>query len=160
KELIGNGDVETTVVATGTDALKELGATRYDCIVLDLGLPDQGGADLIREMQRQHGARTPPVVVYTAKTLTRREETELRGLSDAIVIKDARSPERLLDETTLFLHRVQSKLPESQRRLLERVQREDVQLSGRKVLVVDDDLRNIFAISTALENYKMIVSYA
>src|SRR5262249_3280237 len=108
----------------------------------------------------RHGPRTPPVVVYTAKALTRREESELRGLSDAIVIKDARSPERLLDETTLFLHRVQSKLPESQRRLLERVQREDVQLSGRKVLVVDDELRNIFAISTALENYKMIVSYA
>jgi CheY-like chemotaxis protein len=160
RELIGNGDVAMTVVATGADALQELAQRRYDCIVLDLGLPDQGGADLIREMQKRHGARTPPVVVYTAKALTRREESELRGLSEAIVIKDARSPERLLDETALFLHRVQSKLPESQRRLLERVQREDVQLSGRKVLVVDDDLRNIFAISTALENYKMIVSYA
>jgi CheY-like chemotaxis protein/CHASE3 domain sensor protein len=160
RDVIGNGDVESTVAGTAAAALKALEETRFDCLVLDLGLPDQSGIDLIREIQRRHGLRSPPVIVYTAKALTRREETELRGLSEAIIVKDVRSPERLLDETALFLHRVQAKLPDAKRRMLERVQRDDALLSGRKVLIVDDDLRNIFAISTALENYKMIVSYA
>jgi CheY-like chemotaxis protein/CHASE3 domain sensor protein len=160
REVVGDGDVDITVVGSAAAALEKLGGGSFDCLVLDLGLPDQSGVDLIREIHRRHGLNSPPVVVYTAKALTRREETELRGLSDAIVVKDVRSPERLLDETALFLHRVQAKLPESKRRMLERIQREDSALSGRKVLVVDDDLRNIFAISTALENYKMAVAYA
>ena len=160
RDVIGNGDVESSVAGTAAAALKALDETRFDCLVLDLGLPDQGGIDLIREIHRRHGLRSPPVIVYTAKALTRREETELRGLSEAIIVKDVRSPERLLDETALFLHRVQAKLPDAKRRMLERVQRDDALLSGRKVLIVDDDLRNIFAISSALENYKMIVSYA
>ena len=160
RDVIGNGDVESTLAGTAAAALEALDETRFDCLVLDLGLPDQGGIDLIREIHRRHGLRSPPVIVYTAKALTRREETELRGLSEAIIVKDVRSPERLLDETALFLHRVQAKLPDAKRRMLERVQRDDTLLSGRKVLIVDDDLRNIFAISTALENYKMIVSYA
>ncbi|HET9444745.1 MAG TPA: response regulator, partial [Steroidobacteraceae bacterium] len=160
RDVIGNGDVESTVVGTAAAALQALETTRFNCLVLDLGLPDQSGVDLIREIHRRHGLRSPPVIVYTAKALTRREETELRGLSEAIIVKDVRSPERLLDETALFLHRVQAKLPDAKRRMLERVQRDDAMLSGRKVLIVDDDLRNIFAITTALENYKMIVSYA
>ena len=160
RDVIGNGDVESTVAGTAAAALAALDETRFDCLVLDLGLPDQGGIDLIREIHRRHGLSSPPVIVYTAKALTRREETELRGLSEAIIVKDVRSPERLLDETALFLHRVQAKLPDAKRRMLERVQRDDTQLSGRKVLIVDDDLRNIFAISTALENYKMVVAYA
>ena len=160
RDVIGNGDVESTVVGTAAAALQALETTRFNCLVLDLGLPDQSGIDLIREIHRRHGLRSPPVIVYTAKALTRREETELRGLSEAIIVKDVRSPERLLDETALFLHRVQAKLPDAKRRMLERVQRDDAMLSGRKVLIVDDDLRNIFAISTALENYKMVVSYA
>jgi signal transduction histidine kinase/DNA-binding response OmpR family regulator/CHASE3 domain sensor protein len=159
-ELIGNSDVHTTAVATAQEALLALETTRFDCLVVDLILPDQNGSEFIKEVQRRHGGRAPPVVVYTGKDLSRREESELRALSEAIIIKNARSPERLLDETALFLHRVQAKLPAATQRLIERVQREDAQLSGRKVLVVDDDLRNIFAISTALENYKMVVAYA
>jgi CheY-like chemotaxis protein len=160
RDVIGDGDVESTVVGTAAAALEALAKTNFNCLVLDLGLPDRSGIDLIREIHRRHGLRSPPVIVYTAKALTRREETELRGLSEAIIVKDVRSPERLLDETALFLHRVQAKLPDAKRRMLERVQRDDTLLSGRKVLIVDDDLRNIFAISTALENYKMVVSYA
>jgi hypothetical protein len=158
--LIGEIDVSTTAVGTGREALEQLETQTFDCIVVDLVLPDRSGADLIRTIQKRLGDRAPPIIVYTAKSLTRGEETELRRLSEAIIMKDARSPERLLDETALFLHRVQAKLPEPKRRILEQVQREDPVLSGRKVLVVDDDVRNIFAITTALESYRMVVLYA
>ena len=159
-ELIGNGDVKTTPAATAGEALDALDQGVFDCIVLDLGLPDMSGAALIREIHKRHADASPPIVIYTAKTLTRDEETELRMLSESIVIKDARSPERLLDETALFLHRGQSKLPEFKRRLLDQVQKKDSVLAGRKVLVVDDDIRNIFAITSALESHQMKVLYA
>ena len=158
--LIGETDVNTTAVATSREAIAALEANTFDCVVVDLGLPDESGVELIRTIQKRFGERAPPVIVYTAKNLTRAEETELRRLSEAIIVKDARSPERLLDETALFLHRVQAKLPEPKRRMLEQVQRDDPVLSGRKVLVVDDDVRNIFAITTALESYRMEVVYA
>jgi signal transduction histidine kinase/CheY-like chemotaxis protein len=159
-ELIGNGDVISTATGTAAGALAALGKNRFDCIVIDLGLPDMSGAKLIAEIQKRYGHHAPPVIVYTCKELTRREETDLRKISESIIIKDVRSPERLLDETALFLHRVQSKLPESKRRMIEQVQKSDSVLSGRKVLVVDDDVRNIFAITSALENHKMQVLYA
>jgi CheY-like chemotaxis protein/CHASE3 domain sensor protein len=160
KELIGNNDVHTTAVGSAAEALKALESERYDCIVMDLILPDQSGADLIREINRRLGLHAPPVIVYTGKELTPREETELRSLSESIIVKDARSPERLLDETALFLHRVQSRLPEAKRRMLEQVRKQDPILTGRRVLVVDDDVRNIFAITAALESYGMIVKFA
>ncbi len=159
-ELIGNGDVAATAVGTGAEALAALEKTRFDCVVLDLGLPDMGGTQLIEEIQKRFGLRAPPVIVYTSKELTRAEETQLRKISESIVIKDVRSPERLLDETALFLHRVQSKLPESKRRMIEQVHQNDSVLSNRKVLVVDDDVRNIFAIASALESHQMQVLYA
>ncbi len=159
-ELIGNGDVVTTAVGTAADALAALEQNRFDCVVLDLGLPDMSGAQLIEEIQKRYGHRAPPIIVYTSKELTRAEETELRKVSESIIIKDVRSPERLLDETALFLHRVQSKLPESKRRMIEQVHKSDSVLSNRKVLVVDDDVRNIFAITSALESHKMQVLYA
>ncbi len=158
--LIGNGDVEATATGTAAEALAALERDRFDCIVLDLGLPDMSGMQLIGEIQKRHGHRAPPIIVYTSKELTRAEETELRKVSESIIIKDVRSPERLLDETALFLHRVQSKLPEAKRRMIEQVQKNDSVLSNRKVLVVDDDVRNIFAIASALESHKMKVVYA
>jgi signal transduction histidine kinase/DNA-binding response OmpR family regulator/CHASE3 domain sensor protein len=159
-DLIGNGDVVATAVGTAGQALAALEESRFDCVVLDLGLPDMRGAQLIGEIQKKHGHRAPPVIIYTSKELTRAEETELRKVSESIIIKDVRSPERLLDETALFLHRVQARLPESKRRMIEQVQKNDSVLSNRKVLVVDDDVRNIFAITSALESYKMQVHYA
>jgi CheY-like chemotaxis protein len=159
-DLIGNGDVHTTAVATAEEALKELAGNRFDCIVLDLGLPDSNGLELIRTIHQRFGVAAPPIVVYTGKELTRAEETELRMISDSIVIKNVRSPERLLDETALFLHRVQNKLPEPKQRMIEQVQKADSLLSARKVLIVDDDVRNIFAITSALEALDMEVQYA
>jgi signal transduction histidine kinase/DNA-binding response OmpR family regulator/CHASE3 domain sensor protein len=159
-ELFGGSDVEIVAAGTATEALKVLGEQRFQCMVTDLGLPDMGGADLIATVQRRLGKRAPPVVIYTGKPLTRTEETELRSVSEAIIIKDASSPERLLDETSLFLHYPPSRLPESRQRLLERARKEDPTLRGRSVLVVDDDVRNIFAITAGLESHHMRVRYA
>jgi CheY-like chemotaxis protein len=159
-DLIGNGDVQSTAVASAAAAFAAMDATHFDCVVLDLGLPDMNGLELIREIHRKYGRQSPPVIVYTGKELSREEETELRLISESIVIKNVRSPERLLDETALFLHRVQAKLPEPKRRMIEQGQKNESVLSGRKVLVVDDDVRNIFAITSALEGSQMQVSYA
>jgi CheY-like chemotaxis protein/CHASE3 domain sensor protein len=160
RELIGNSDVHTTTVGNAAEALAALEKERFDCIVLDLMLPDKSGVELIREINRRLGLHAPPVIVYTGKELSPREETELRSLSESIIVKDARSPERLLDETALFLHRVQARLPEAKRRMLDQVRKQDAVLTGRRVLVVDDDVRNIFALTAALEGYGMIVKFA
>ncbi|HEY9699499.1 MAG TPA: HAMP domain-containing protein [Trichocoleus sp.] len=159
-ELIGNGDVASTAVASGTAALETLKAKRFDCVVLDLGLPDMNGFELIERIKRQPEYRYLPIIVYTAQELTPQEETELRRISDTIIIKDVRSPERLLDETALFLHRVQANLPDSKRLMLEQLQQNDPVLAGKKVLIVDDDVRNIFALTSLLEQYQMQVIYA
>jgi CheY-like chemotaxis protein len=159
-ELIGDQDVKSTAVGSAAEAFAALESVHFDCVVLDLGLPDVNGLQLIRDIQHKLGQHSPPIIVYTGKELTREEETELRMVSDSIVIKSVRSPERLLDETALFLHRVQSRLPESKQRIIERVRKADSLLTGRKVLVVDDDVRNIFAITSALEAFQMEVSYA
>jgi CheY-like chemotaxis protein/CHASE3 domain sensor protein/GAF domain-containing protein len=159
-DLIGNGDVHTTAVGTGEEALALLDQSPFDCIVLDLGLPDLNGVELIRAIHQKLGLAAPPIIVYTGKDMTRAEETELRLISDSIVIKSVRSPERLLDETALFLHRIQTKLPEPKQRMIEQVQKSDSLLRGRRVLIVDDDVRNIFAITSALESLEMEVKYA
>lgn len=160
RELIGNGDVHTTTVGHAAAALAALEAGHYDCVVLDLMLPDKSGVELIREINRRLGLNAPPVIVYTGKELSPAEETELRSLSESIIVKDARSPERLLDETALFLHRVQARLPEAKRRMLDQVRKQDIVLTGRRVLIVDDDVRNIFALTAALEGCGMIVKFA
>ena len=133
---------------------------RFDCMVLDLKLPDMTGFELIENLQKENGGADLPIIVYTGKELTRKEELRLRRVAASIIIKQADSPERLLAETALFLHRVESNLPESQRRMLEQVRRRDPALAGRKVLIVDDDVRNIFALTSTLESYNLNVLHA
>jgi hypothetical protein len=159
-ELIGNGDVKTTAVATGEEALNLLKDERFDCMVLDLKLPDMSGFELIEKLQSDLGRHDLPIIIYTGKELTRKEELHLKKVADAIIVKEASSPERLLAETALFLHRVEADLPDSKRRMLAQVHRCDPVLTGRKVLVVDDDVRNIFALTSALEAHNMEVVHA
>ncbi|MDP8923688.1 MAG: response regulator, partial [Chloroflexota bacterium] len=116
--------------------------------------------ELIQRIKDETGDPSVPIIIYTGKELSRREENQLRRLAETIIIKDVKSPERLLDETALFLHRVEARLPEPKRRMLRELHRSDPVLAGKKVLVVDDDMRNIFALTSALERYQMDVQYA
>src|SRR5439155_23270068 len=111
-DLIGDGDVETTAVDTGSAALEAIARTKFDCLVLDLGLPDMDGFELIERIKHQPHHSNLPIIVYTGKELTPEQEQRLRQLAETVIIKDARSPERLLDQTALFLHRVEAQLPE------------------------------------------------
>jgi HAMP domain-containing protein/CheY-like chemotaxis protein/signal transduction histidine kinase len=159
-DLIGNGDVTTLAVSTGEEALKALASEPFDCMVLDLGLPDMTGFELMERIRKDASLRDLPIVIYTGRDLTRKQETELRRLADTVIVKDVKSPERLLDETTLFLHRVRENLPANKQEMLEAVRHADPVLAGKHVLVVDDDIRNIFALTSLLEGYQMQVSYA
>ena len=158
--LIGNNDIHMVTVDHGAAALEALQSQHFDCMVLDLTLPDISGFDLLDQIASYERLRDLPIVIYTAQELNRKEVTKLKRYAKTIVIKDARSPERLLDETALFLHRSQASLPETQRRMLEEIHALDSGLAGRKVLIVDDDLRNIFALSTLLERQQMQVLFA
>jgi CheY-like chemotaxis protein len=151
RRLLSNGDVEITAVETASEALEQLAATTFDCVVLDFNLPDLSGDDLLEKMAQQDEVSFPPVIVYTGRALSRDEEQRLRRYSRSIIIKDARSPERLLDEVTLFLHQVESKLPPEHQLMLKTARNRDSLLEGRRILVVEDDVRNIFALSSVLE---------
>jgi CheY-like chemotaxis protein/CHASE3 domain sensor protein len=151
RQLLESGDVEITAVPSGADALAALRTTTFDCMVMDLHLPDLSGYDLLEKMAEQEAVAFPPVIVYTGRSLTADEEQRLRRFSRSIIIKDARSPERLLDEVTLFLHQVESELPLERQRMLRAVRDRDASLEGRRVLVVEDDVRNVFALSSVLE---------
>ena len=160
-ELIGgDGDVDITSAASGEEALQILRDRHFDCMVLDLGLPDMNGFEFISRMRNELGIDDIPIVVYTGRELTRKEETELKRMAEAIIVKDARSPERLLDETALFLHRIEANLPEQKRQILEQLHESDPVLAGKKALIVDDDMRNIYALTSLLERHKMDVLYA
>ena len=159
-ELIGNGDVISHPVDSGEAALAALDAQAFDCVVLDLRLPGMSGFELMKAIRDRPGCRRMPIIVYTGKELTREEEAELRTLSESIIVKDVRSPERLLDETALFLHRVEANLPDPKRGMLRRLPETDPALSGKTVLLVDDDSRHLFAITTILEQHEMKVIYA
>ncbi len=157
-DLIGNGDdVRIKAVASGKDALAALKKKRYDCIVLDLKLPDISVADLLEAIQGFDLTRDVPVIVYGSGELPQQEQERLKSLALKGIVKEVRTPERLLDETALFLHRVVSKLPEERRQMLEKLYLSADSLAGRQVLVVDDDVRNIFALTAVLERHKMAV---
>jgi CheY-like chemotaxis protein len=155
--LLGHDDIEIETAATGAAALEKLRGSVFDCCVVDLRLPDMSGFQLLEVLQAEPALREIPVVVFTGKELTADEEARLRVVAKSIVLKDVQSPERLFDETSLFLHRVVADLPEDKRRMLERLHGSTEVLNGRKVLVVDDDARNIFALTTFLENQGMEV---
>jgi CheY-like chemotaxis protein len=160
-ELIGAGDdVAITAVGTEQEALAALAETRFDCMVLDLKLPDTTGFALLEKLKKDKSYHYLPVIIYTGKDLTRREETRLRKYAETIIVKDARSPERLLDETALFLHRVEAQLPVEKRRMIEQLHGDEEIFRGRKILIVDDDIRNVFALTSALEQHGISVVYA
>ena len=151
KDLIGNSDVTTTAVGTGAEAYRELEKETYDCMVLDLGLEDMSGFELLEKIRQNEKLTRVPVIVYTGRDLTMEEENQLRSYAESIIIKGAKSPERLLDESALFLHRVEANLPEEKRQMLKMVHNKEAVLSGRKILLVDDDMRNVFALTSVLE---------
>jgi CheY-like chemotaxis protein len=156
-ELVRHDDVDVEAVGTGRDALTVLSDGAFDCCVVDLRLPDMTGFELLEQMQLDANLRGLPVVVFTGKELSGDEEARLKTVAKSIVLKDVQSPERLFDETALFLHRVVAELPDAKRHMLERLHGSNDVLRGRKVLVVDDDARNIFALTTVLENQEMEV---
>ena len=151
KALIGDGDVEIVAVSEGRLALEALEESVFDCMIIDLKLPDMSGQELLRRMASGESRSFPPVIVYTGRNLTRAEEAELLRYSRSIIIKGARSPERLLDEVTLFLHKVETQLSSERQKMLRSARNRDKAFEGRRILVVDDDMRNIFALTSALE---------
>jgi hypothetical protein len=156
-ELIGDTDVQISEAATGEEALAALRGDQFDCMVLDLRLPDMSGFEVLEAMQKEPSLRELPVIVYTGKPLSKQEESRLKRLAREVIVKDAQSPELLLDETALFLHRVAAQMPESKRRVLEQLYLTDTALAGKKVLVVDDDVRNVFAVTAVLERHGLTV---
>ncbi len=156
-ELLGYKDIEMVAVGTGDEALKAMFDQAFDCVVLDLRLPDMTGFELLEKMHAAPALVDVPVVVFTGKELTPEEQKQLKAMAKSIVLKDVQSPERLLDETALFLHRVVTDLPVEKQNMLERLHNSKEVLRGRKVLVVDDDARNIFALTSVLENQDMEV---
>jgi CheY-like chemotaxis protein len=149
--LLGGGEVECTSVNTVAAALDALGSASFDCMVMDLALPDGSGFDLLDRMAAGHRAPFPPVIVYTGRSLTREEEQRLRRYSRSIIVKGARSPERLLDEVNLFLHRIEADLPPDRQRMLRDARSREAVFENRRILVVEDDVRNVYALASILE---------
>ncbi|MDF2154538.1 response regulator [Vibrio sp. CAU 1672] len=160
KQLIGQSDVHIVEVSRGEQALAELESHRYDCMILDLGLEDMTGFELLEGIRRSETAARVPIIVYTGRELTRDEEKELNQYAESIIIKGVKSPERLLDESALFLHRVEAELPAEQRGMLKAVHDKESVLKDKNILLVDDDMRNVFALSRVLEEKGMNVTIA
>jgi CheY-like chemotaxis protein/HAMP domain-containing protein len=157
RELLGHDDIEIVTAGTGAEALRVLRQDPCDCVVLDLRLPDMSGFDVLEKLRVDTKLSDVPVVVFTGRELSAEEDAELHTMARSIVVKGVESPERLLDETALFLHRVVTELPPEKQRMLERLTSSDEDLVGRTVLLVDDDARNIFALSSVLERRGMRV---
>jgi CheY-like chemotaxis protein/signal transduction histidine kinase len=157
RELLGYDDIQVSVAASGAEALAAITEQPFDCMVLDLRLPDMSGFEVLERVRDTPTLNDLPVVVFTGKDLSSEEDARLHTLARSVVVKGVESPERLLDETALFLHRVVANLPPEKQRMLERLHRSDDALVGKKVLVVDDDVRNIFALSSVLERRGMVV---
>jgi signal transduction histidine kinase/DNA-binding response OmpR family regulator len=158
--LLASRDVETVEVHSAADCLSKLGAETFDCMVLDLNLPDMPGLDLLDRLSRDDSVGFPPVIVYTGRDLSSEEEMRLRRYSKSIIVKGAKSPERLLDEVTLFLHQVVSEMPAEQQQMLAKSLGRDAALEGRQVLVVEDDIRNVYALTSVLEPHGVQVRIA
>ena len=149
-ELIGNSKTRIVSASTGGEGKRKLTTDRFDLVILDLSLPDTTGFELLRELHDEH-VELPPVIVYTGRSLSREEHAELSRYAASVVVKGATSPERLLDETSLFLHAVESSMGAHQRKAIRELHDPDRILRGKCVLLVDDDMRNTFALSTVLE---------
>ncbi|GGA85286.1 response regulator [Puia dinghuensis] len=151
RELIGNGDVKAFSAYAGGDAFEIMKKEKFDCIIIDLGLPDMSGIDLLEKIKGSDDLNKIPVIVYTGKDLNKDEAARLNKLANTVVLKTANSKERLLDEVILFLHRVESNLPKEKQQIIRKLHRTDEVLKNRKVLIVDDDMRNIYSLTNALE---------
>ena len=161
-ELIAHDDVEITAVDSAEEARNKLQEKHFDCMVLDLGLKSGGmsGFDLLEKVKSDPENHDLPIIIYTGRELSREDETKIKKYAETIIVKDVKSPERLLDETALFLHRIEAKLPEQKRKMLEHLHDADSVVAGKSVLVVDDDVRNIFSLTSMLEDHGMIVRFA
>jgi CheY-like chemotaxis protein len=159
--LLQTDDVETVGVGTAVECLEQLRTQTFDCMVLDLSLPDASGYSLLETLSQEDGAHGfPPVIVYTGHDLSPDDEQQLRRYSSSIIIKGAKSPERLLDEVSLFLHQVVSELPSEQQAMIQKARRRDAVLEGRRVLIVEDDVRNVYSLTSVLEPRGMRVRIA
>ncbi|MGO9533337.1 MAG: response regulator [Syntrophobacteraceae bacterium] len=155
--LISDADVHIVEAESGAAALAALRERDFDCVILDLGLPDMSGFELLKAMEEEEGIRVPPVIVYTGKDLSREEEMELRKHAESIIIKGVRSEDRLLDEVALFLHKTVSSMPDRKRQMIINLHDRDVMFEGKTILLVDDDMRNLFALSKILSERGMSV---
>lgn len=152
KRVIGNGNVKVQEVGTGQEAIFALHERNFALMVLDLGLPDMQGLELLNIIAEEK-ISLPPVIVYTVRELTIDEEIALRNYADSIILKDVRSQERLIDEVALFLHRVVNELPEDKKRVIRHLHESDEHLKGRKILIVEDDMRTMFAMTKVLAGH-------
>ncbi|MBW4622500.1 MAG: HAMP domain-containing protein [Cyanosarcina radialis HA8281-LM2] len=159
-ELLDGDDVGCTRVNTGADALQALQENRFDCVIMDMRLPDLTGLELIQQIRQQIESRRLPIIIDGDSDLTPDERRQIHQFSETLLFKDVSSIERLLDETTLYLHRAEARLPARQQQILERLRKSDPVLAHKRVLIVDDDIRNIFALTSLLEQHQMQVIYA
>ncbi len=158
--LMEHDDVIIKGVSSGQEALDELEQSHYDCMVLDLGLGDISGFEILDRIRQREELRQLPIIIYTGRDLDRKEEMEIRKYAESIIIKNVKSQERLFDETALFLHRVEADLPENRRLILKKLYNDEDLFRGKRILLVEDDIRNIFALTNVLQSYHLNVTFA